>query len=108
MFVLENENVLFDAVKEGVKSGVIGAREGPEVYHKQDVLPMMDSVILRSEIAKKMKEGEAKIEGKGDKKEDGTVKKVTLRAKVPWDKLSSIISGVIRPLKDKGRNGGEI
>lgn len=27
---------------------------------------------------------------------------MTLRAKIPWDKLSSIIGGVIRPLKDKG------
>jgi len=27
---------------------------------------------------------------------------LTLRAKIPWDKLSSIITGVIRPLRDKG------
>jgi hypothetical protein len=28
-------------------------------------------------------------------------KKLTLKAKVPWDKLSDIIKGVIAPLKDK-------
>lgn len=34
--------------------------------------------------------------------DQGVIKSVTLRAKVPWDKLSNIVSGVIRPLKDKG------
>jgi len=32
----------------------------------------------------------------------GVIRSVTLKAKVPWDKLSNIVSGVIRPLKDKG------
>ncbi len=32
----------------------------------------------------------------------GTVTKLALRAKIPWDKLSSIVNGVIRPLKEKG------
>jgi len=30
------------------------------------------------------------------------VRKVTLVAKIPWDKLSYLIAGVIKPLKDKG------
>jgi hypothetical protein len=34
--------------------------------------------------------------------DQGAIKSVTLKAKVPWDKLSNIVSGVIRPLKDKG------
>lgn len=33
---------------------------------------------------------------------EGVIRSVTLKAKVPWDKLSNIVSGVIRPLKDKG------
>jgi hypothetical protein len=34
--------------------------------------------------------------------DEGVIKSVTLKAKVPWDRLSNIVSGVIRPLKDKG------
>ena len=33
---------------------------------------------------------------------EGAVTKLTLRAKIPWDRISSIVSGVIRPLKEKG------
>ncbi len=117
MSIVENEYVLFEALKEGVRSGFIGIREGLEFYYKQEISPTMDSVILRGEEAKKIKEAEAKVgaeEEKGaqerelkerveTKKEKGAVQRLTLKAKVPWDKLSSIIIGVIRPLKDKGR-----
>jgi len=115
MSVLENENVLFETVKEGVKIGFIGVREGSEVYYKEQVVfPTLDSVILRGDYARKIKEGEEKGEENEEEREEGDrkkkeeikkgeiVKKLTLRAKIPWDKLSSIITGVIRPLKDKG------
>ena len=35
-------------------------------------------------------------------KKGSVVTKLALRAKIPWDKLSDIVGGVIRPLKDKG------
>jgi hypothetical protein len=110
MSIVENENVLFEAIKEGVRSGFIGVREGSEVYYKQDVSPTIDSVILRGEVAEEMKVKEVKEEKReeyvGGLKaitEDKGIKRVTLRAKIPWDKLSSIITGVIGPLKDKGQ-----
>ena len=116
MPIPESENVLSDAIKEGVKNGLIGLREGPEVWHKQETTPTLDSIVLRGEIAKKMKEEETKQEvvekkkneeivsknGTQTKTEDKAVKKVTLRARIPLDKLSEIIRGVIIPLKDKG------
>jgi len=101
MPLLENENVLFEAVKNGVRSGDIGVKEDLEVYYRQDVSPTMDSVILRGETAKQIKEAEARDEIKEEKeegkeiKEEGIIKKLTLRAKIPWDKLSEIIKGVI-------------
>ncbi|HAW50200.1 TPA: ATPase [bacterium] len=110
MPVLENENVLFEAVRDGVRNGFIGVREWSEVYYKQDVSPTLDSVILRGEIAKELKEKEVEVEVEkpsvayqheplpGPK----VVKRLTLRAKIPWDKLSEIIKGVIQPLKEKG------
>lgn len=113
MPLIESEDVLFETVKEGVRSGILGVKEGPGVYYKQDVSPEMDSVILRGEMAKEMKESKVKgeeikeeewvkEERKEIAKEKGIIKKLTLRAKIPWDKISSIITGVIRPLKDKG------
>jgi hypothetical protein len=33
---------------------------------------------------------------------EGVIKSVTIKAKVPWDKLSYITKGVIAPLKEKG------
>lgn len=117
MPIVENEYVLFDAVKEGVRSGFIGVREGSEVYYKQDVSPAIDSVILRGELAEEMKGTEVRVKEAQEVREkreeyvggiravteDKGIKRVTLRAKVPWDKLSSIITGVIGPLKEKGQ-----
>ena len=126
MPILEGENVLYEAVKEGVRNGFIGVKEGIEVYHKQEVTPTLDSVILRGDVAKKIKEEKTvkiiepittthgslatesgKLEETEKKKPEQEKKwkkvtKLTLRAKIPWDKFASLISGVIRPLKDKG------
>jgi hypothetical protein len=46
-----------------------------------------------------------RIEGiitSGSEGNEGVIRDVTLKVKVPWDKLSNIVSGVIKPLKDKG------
>jgi len=102
-----------DAIAEGVKHGLLGIAEGPEVYYKQDVTPSADSEVLRGELAKKLKEEQEELEEKKpeekpggeeveEKKKEGLVTTVTLKAKIPWDKISAIISGVILPLKDKG------
>lgn len=108
--IFEDEKVLYDAVKEGAKSGFLGVREGPEFYFREEVIPTLDSVIVRGEIAKKMM-GEVaekraeKEERKEERKEKkvGIVRQVIIKAKIPWDKLSSVVTGVIRPLKEKGR-----
>ena len=114
MSIPESEQVITDAIKEGVRSGFVGVREGPEVYYKQESTPTIDSVVLRGEIAKKIKEAKATGEEKKEKVEDSYTKKIeeinrgkivkrlTLRARIPWDKLSSVTTGVIRPLKEKG------
>ncbi len=112
MFLFENEKVIIDAIQEGVKNGFVGVKEGTEVYYEQDVSPTMDTVVLRGEVAKEIKQAEKKekekietnIPEKGEevKKESGTVKSLTFRAKIPWDKFSDVVSGIIRPLKDKG------
>lgn len=118
MPIPESEIVYIDAVAEGVKTGILGIRKTSEVYYKEESSPDIDSVVLRSELAKKLKE-EKKVEEEKKEEEkvppgikppiegipegkERIVRKVTLRATIPWDKLSQIVTGVIRPLKDKG------
>jgi hypothetical protein len=120
MPLLESEQVLLTTVSDGVKTGIFGLRKDSEVYYKEPVSPDIDSIVLRGEVAKRIKEeerakeekkeGTVSLPGEEEKKEEeikvekkaGTVRRVSLRARVPWDKLSSIINGVIRPLKEKG------
>ncbi|MGQ9472289.1 MAG: ATP-binding protein [Candidatus Aminicenantales bacterium] len=110
MAIPENETVFLDAVRDGVKSGFIGLRDETEVYHKQDILPKMEAVILRGEVAKEIKESGLKQEIKEEvikpppKPSDQRAgpKRLTIKAKIPWDKMSDIIRGVIKPLKEKG------
>lgn len=120
--ILESDSVLLETIKEGVKSGLLGIREGQQVYYEQDVFPTMDSVILRGEVAKEIKDAEKEEKGgersegaieepeeeeksqrEGEKeRKEGAITRLTLRAKIPWDKLSDIVRGVIGPLKEKG------
>lgn len=113
MPLLENEGVLRDAISEGVKHGILGIVEGKDVYYRQDVVPSTDSNVMRGEAAKKLKEAEsepaetekeekATKEMVEEKKKEGAVTSVTMKAKIPWDKLSAVVSGVILPLKSKG------
>ena len=110
MPIPESEEVLIDAVAEGIRAGILGVREDSEIYYKRDFTPNMDSIVLRGEVAKHAEEEEEKeereetvteVEVKVSKKE-GLIRRITLKAKIPWDSISSIITGVIRPLKDKG------
>ena len=123
MPILENENVLLEAIKEGVKAGIIGIKKGEEIYYQEDIIPTIDSIVLRGDIANKMKENKkttvdkVKVEGTDietqpkieapPKKETKSVKGLTIKAKIPWDQLSSIISGVIGPLKEKGKSNDQ-
>lgn len=112
MPILESEKVLLEAVREGVKIGTMGIREGAEVYYKQEITPAIDTIVLRGEVASKIKQEER--EEKEEKEEKTSelliekkprgeiVRRLTLKAIVPWDKFSSIIPGVIQPLKNKG------
>ncbi len=51
--ILESEHVLINAVKEGVKSGILGIKKAQEVYYRRDVELRSDSIVLRGEIAEK-------------------------------------------------------
>jgi len=118
MPIPESERVFLDAVTEGVQKGILGVREDTEIYHCQNVTPNIDSIVLRGEVAESLKKEKETKERKEEEKEvipeevkpskevikekEGIIRKVSLRAVIPWDKLSDLLKGVIRPLKDKG------
>jgi hypothetical protein len=127
---LESENVLVEAVKQGVKSRLLGIRIGERVYFDEAVLDVPpDALVLRPEKAAAEKEAEAVVTPGGERvvyppggeqAEPGTrpdsatkeeqpgfptphrITQVAIKAAVPWDKLSSIVTGVTRPLKGAG------
>lgn len=119
--LLETMDVVLSAVKSGVGSGLIGMKVDSKVYFNEPAYSISaDDIVLKPESARKFKEQEAKgktvyieEEGPGGATAGEPagprpgipargVSKLHLRAKVPWDKIASLISGVIRPLKDKG------
>lgn len=122
MPLLENEKVLLDSIKDGIKTGGLAVRKDSEIFCRQDINPAIDDMIIKGEHAKNLKDisivKEAELDYKAEKtsiseiaKEGkqiyGTrkaplVKKLIIKAKIPWDKLSDLLKGVIGPLKDKG------
>ncbi len=109
MPIPENEKVFLDAVAEGVQKGILGVREDKEIYYSQNIVPNMDSIVLRGQYAQRLKDQEKdRISPPPPPPppppwtEKEIIRKVSLRAVIPWDKLSQIVTGVIRPLKDKG------
>lgn len=114
--ILEGENVLENAVVQGVENGTFGLLIGDKIRHKETISSIEvseDVVIVRKDIAEKMKEeaGEIPIgpeekppEIPGRKPVPGkkVIKKIAMRAKVPWDKLSELVRGVFTPLRREG------
>jgi len=116
--ILEGENVLKDAITQGVQSGTFGLMINEEIRYCVFTSPIElteDTQIVRKEIAQKMKEEIEKppttgVEVKptpaapGIKPAPGreTITKLTLKANVPWDKLSDLMRGVFMPLNQEG------
>jgi len=125
---LESENVLVEAVKQGVKSRLLGVRIGERVYFDEAVLDVPpDSLVLRPEKAAAEKWAEERVAAGGETiigpvpdeliyppggeqagagagldstaKENRAeftaphqVTQVAIKAAVPWDKLSHIVT----------------
>jgi len=121
--------VILNATKEGVRSKVIGVKEDNIVHYGDDINPTINYIILRGDIAKAEKE-KIIINGGGQKVDSGSdtgrvtivpgeatkppeetpkgvealnnkVKKLNIKAKIPSFDLSTIISGIINPLREK-------
>jgi len=127
--VPEKEEVVVEAVRRGVEKGVMGLKLDSKVYFRSSTksLPSevisREGVVLRPERAEELLEAERREEigekapsppvpeppgGVGDAERDyvvpaeRAVRQLSFKFKVPWDKLSSVISGVVGPLKAQG------
>ncbi|MEM2991632.1 MAG: DUF499 domain-containing protein, partial [Halobacteria archaeon] len=111
--LLASEDVLKNAIVEGVKRKDLGALIGECCYYDEDILKTSISdevMVIRRELAEKLKQPSPPEPPTPPPKPPavpptppiGKVRKIKIRAKVPWDKLSSIMSGVLRPLHQEG------
>lgn len=105
--MLESENVLKDAIKQGVQNGEFGLITGEKVRYMEPVLEDItdDAQILKKEIAIEKKEKIGKIPEvqtmlrTEEKPIPGMIKRIKLIIKVPWDKLHDVVRGVLSPLR---------
>lgn len=125
---LESQSVLLSAVSQGARNKILGVRAGKVVYFGQEPPGIsLDDVVMRPEQAEKAL-AEKKLEptdrdwGNGPEipplggrempgQETGggspegrrqVVKSLRIRATLPWDKVSNLVMGVLKPLKDRG------
>ncbi|GAB6275390.1 MAG: hypothetical protein STSR0004_22570 [Peptococcaceae bacterium] len=121
--------MLLKAAKEGAEKGVFGIRAEDRLFFQEPLLnPEPESLVVRQEKAigekkslsgwpegreqtafgvveeeKEKPEAEPERLPEGKKQpEEKRPRKVAIKASIPWDKLSSIVTGVIRPLKTSG------
>lgn len=107
------ESAVREAIRDGVGKGVLGLRADDHVYFKQgcpDYL-VAEAAVLRGEVAEGLVEKEA-LPAEAPEEKPGKEAVVTpapgepvttsyrLRMKVPWDRLSDVFRGVVRPLRE--------
>jgi len=126
--LLEGERVLHQAIVQGVRDGLFGLRIGERVYFREPVptFTLEEAVLVRQEIIEKPKEEGAEMEARERGREgeaeaerisvkEGTketiptpaaevvgARSVTLRVRIPWDKMADFLRGVLMPLHQDG------
>lgn len=122
-----DDSVLISAVRRGAESGLLGVRASGKVFFgsSPDVELTLEDAVLTPERAKR--EIEIRTQGVspggppsprpipptpgvettpptpgGVVKPAQGVKRLRIKVKVPWDRLSDLMSGVINPIKSEG------
>jgi len=120
MPLLEGFEVLVSSVKSAVKTGTLGLAIGGDVFLKEEVASVPeDALVLVPEEAKKRKAEEEPVPGPGPEPGPApgpepvpgpgpsptpspAIRRVTIKANIPSEHISSLIAGVINPLKAEG------
>ncbi|MGQ9458025.1 MAG: ATP-binding protein [Anaerolineae bacterium] len=110
--LLESEEVLQQAVAQGVRDGVFGVRSGGRISFREppgEYVGQLEAVLVRPEVAKKEKglspepEEPEEKERSQEQRETGVppevVHRLSLRVSIPWDQMSDFIRGVLMPLR---------
>lgn len=128
--LLEGEHVLRQAVSQGVRDGLFGLRIGDRVYFQKPTpsFTLEDATLVRKEAIEIEEPGQLEARERGEERagvgvapgaeaggetavpEPGTpaaakakgARSVTLRVRVPWDKMSDFLRGVLMPLHQDG------
>lgn len=117
--LLDSESVFTNAVIQGVENGTFGLLIDDKVRYKDMISSIEvseEAFILRKEIAQQMKEQIEEVPiSIGVTPEittgvtptpkfppKGIIRRISLRAVVPWDKLSELVRGVFSPLSREG------
>ena len=120
--LLEGESVLRQAVVEGARRDFFGVRVGETIYYQEGFPPELlgeDAYVIRRELAEAVKKREEEIpeggkpprmipvrEREGPPEDEVTPPEkgsiVRIVARLPWDKLSEFMSGVLLPLRNTG------
>lgn len=127
--ILESEEVLKNAIVDGVRQRFFGLRVGEQVYFDEGVLPSIvtpEAQIVSKEVAEGWKreqqekrpeeelyKPEEEKEGLGVREAGEEGEEVPpgrhalkIIARIPWDKLSDFVSGVLLPLRSAGAEIG--
>jgi len=114
--MLDGEQVVTNALVQGVREGTLGLLINERARYMETVFTSDvsdDALVVRKEIAQKMKEEIEKVPITIEEKpssgvpglkpsEKEIIKRISLRADVPWDKLSELVRGVFTPLSREG------
>jgi len=117
--MLESESVLKNAIVQGVKNGIFGLLIDEKIKYQEEISPIDitgDAIIVRKDIAEEIKEEEmeefeeVKLRPEEVSVEEptptisiqGPIRRYSIRAAIPWDKLSDVVRGVFRPLSREG------
>jgi len=115
--LLLNYETLFGGIRTGVSNGLFGLQSDIgvilgkpvfDVHGDMDILgkTKAESLLPKDETEDKPEKEKKKDETpeEGEEPETKLTKSLVISAKIPWEKLSSIIGGVLAPLKEKDGN----
>jgi len=109
--LLESMDVLYQATTQGVHEGSMGARLGDRMAFKEPLSGQTlnpDVVLVRPEAVERQPEAlppeppPVPRPGGETKPSQPGAKRLTLRVRVPWDKMSDVVRGVLLPLHGDG------
>jgi hypothetical protein len=109
--LLQSKETLLGGIRIGVQNSLFGLKMetgvvfGKAVFDIEGEMNIIGKSLAEKSTPSKGEEGKEEKEEKEEKEKDDPavklVKSLTISSNVPWDQLSSLISGVIGPLKEK-------